>query len=191
MHHACHSTSICPKWPQSDPKMHPKSHSYAKRHPKATPNPPSSPHIFIESLKYVGKMNVFWKRTFIYPKCFHNHHILIPKWTKVSTIYPKWPQSDPKLTLLCQHWLQSGAKVPPKSPSSAKSKPKVAPKLLQIEIMSQLSVVFSSYCSFCIKMGAVSAGASSVWRQNCTGSIIMSQILGMFSSYSFFCIKMG
>ena len=87
-------------------------------------------------------MNVFWKRTFIYPKWLHNHPIVIPKWTKVTTIYPKWPQSGAKVTpewpqshlkvtLICQHWPQSDAKVAPKSPSNEKSKPKVSPKLLQ------------------------------------------------------------
>ena len=88
----------------------------------------------------MGKMNGFWKRTFIYPKWLHNRPIVIPKWTKVTTIYPKslqnrakltpeWRQSHPKATLICQHWPQSDANVPPKSLSNAKSKPKVGPKL--------------------------------------------------------------
>ena len=68
-HHTCHSTSICPKLPQSDLTVDPKSRSYAKKPSKPTPN---QLHIFIKSLKYVGKTNVFWKRTLIYPKWLHN-----------------------------------------------------------------------------------------------------------------------
>ena len=48
-----------------------------------------------------------------------------------SNMTPKSPQSDPKVTIICQHWPRSDAKVAPKSPPNSKSTPKVAPNLPQ------------------------------------------------------------
>ena len=70
---------------------------------------------FIKPLKYVGKMSVFWKRTFVYPEWLHSDCKVMPNWTNITFISkkwhqshfkmtPKWPQSAPK-------WPQSGAKV--------------------------------------------------------------------------------
>ena len=59
---------------------------------------------FIKSLKYVGKMSVFWKRIFVYPEWLHSDckrcqtESTSPSWAKSDIkVTSKWPQSDPKV----------------------------------------------------------------------------------------------
>ena len=58
-----------PKWPQSYPKVAPNWTKVSQSDPKVTPSWPQS---FIKSLKSIGKVSVFWKSTWIYPKGIHN-----------------------------------------------------------------------------------------------------------------------
>ena len=90
-----HASKVTPKWSQS----HTHTPNWSQNDAKVIHN---SPHISLKSLKSVGKMGVFRKCTFVYPKWLHNDPTVIPKWPKATIIYPKCPQS--------------GTKVIPKSP---------------------------------------------------------------------------
>ena len=60
--------------------------NWSQSNPKSTQ---SSTNGYTKSLKSVGEISVFWKRTFIYPKWLHNDCEVTIKWPKVPHRYPR------------------------------------------------------------------------------------------------------
>ena len=72
----------------------------------------SIPHVnrrcFIKPLTSIGKLNVFWKRIFVYTEWLHSDCKVMPNWTNITFISKKWHQSHFKMI---PKWAQSAPKV--------------------------------------------------------------------------------